>query len=107
MLSRYAKAFTAFVSAFAVPFAGALTESSDQGNVATQGEWVTAIVAGLLAAFAVAAVPNRPPKGEVSDPGVSEQDPQRQAGYSVVELLVGLVVLIIVVLLLLELVDRL
>ena len=63
--ARYAKAFTAFVSAFAVPFAGALTESSDSGNTVTSGEWITAVVAGLVGGFAVAAVPNRKPDPEV------------------------------------------
>lgn len=71
--SRYAKAIAAFVSAFAVPFAGALTETSDHGNIVTQGEWITALVAGLVGGFAVAAIPNRPPAGQPSDPGVSEQ----------------------------------
>jgi len=94
MLSRYAKAVTAFVTAFAVPFAGAVTTSSDQGSTVTQGEWITSIVAGLVAAFAVAAVPNRPPKGQAADPTVSEQ------GYGALDvLLIVAVVLLIVVLL--------
>lgn len=73
MLSRYAKAITAFISGFAVPFAGALTATSDQGNTVTSGEWITALVAGTVAGFAVAAIPNKPPKGQPSDPGMSEQ----------------------------------
>jgi len=100
MLSRYAKAVTAFVTAFAVPFAGALTTTSDSGNSVTQGEWITSIVAGLVAAFAVAAVPNRPPKGQPSDPAVSEQ------GYGVVELLVVVILVILLVWLILALVGR-
>lgn len=97
MLSRYAKAVTAFVSGFAVPFAGGLTESSDAGTSLTQGEWITAVVGGIVAAFAVAAIPNRPPKGQPSDPAVSEQ------GYGALELLVAVLVVVILVLLILRL----
>ena len=92
MLSRYAKAFTAFVTAFAVPFAGAVTATSDAGSNVTQGEWITALVAGLVAGFATAAIPNKPPKGQPSDPAISEQ------GYGAVELLVVVILLVLLVL---------
>ncbi|HZY09474.1 MAG TPA: hypothetical protein VFE69_17075 [Ilumatobacteraceae bacterium] len=74
MLSRYAKAVTAFITGFSVPFAGALTASSDAGTSVTQGEWLTALVGGVVACLAVAAIPNRPPKNQLADPDMSEQD---------------------------------
>jgi hypothetical protein len=88
---RYAKALTAFVSGFAVPFAGALTESSDAGVTVTQGEWLTAVVGGLVAGFLVGAVPNRPPVGEAADPGISEQ------GYGAIDALVVVILAVLLV----------
>lgn len=61
-MKEYAKSFAAFVSAAAVPLAGALTESSDHGSTVTSGEWLTSVVAGLVAAAAVWSIPNRPPE---------------------------------------------
>ena len=65
-MARIAKALTAAVSAFAVPFAGALTATSDAGQSVTTGEWATAVVAAVVAGFATYAVRNAPAKGEVA-----------------------------------------
>lgn len=100
MLSRYAKALTAAITAAAVPLGGAVTASSDQGSTITQGEWITTIVAAIVAGFAVAAVPNRPPKGRPSDPAISEQ------GYTLVDVLVIVAVILLIVVLLLFLFGR-
>jgi hypothetical protein len=63
-VARIAKSLVAAVTAFGVPFAGALTASSDQGGTVTQGEWTTALVAAVVAGLAVWAVPNaQPPAG--------------------------------------------
>ena len=62
MLARIRKALAGAVAGFAVPFAGALLESSDQAGTVTQGEWTTALVAAVLAGVAVWAVPNAAPK---------------------------------------------
>lgn len=56
--ARIRKALVAAASAFAVPFLGALTDSSDQGQTVTQGEWSTALIAAVLAGFAVFWVKN-------------------------------------------------
>jgi len=49
----YLKAFVAGVTAFGVPFGGAFLESSDQGVTVTSGEWLTALIAGVVAGVAV------------------------------------------------------
>lgn len=56
---RYLKAFVAAVTAFGVPFAGALTETSDKGATVTAGEWITALVAGVVAGVGVAVAKNK------------------------------------------------
>jgi hypothetical protein len=89
MPRRYAKAIVAALSGFAVPFLGALTESSDKGSSLTAGEWATAIIGALIAGLTVYAAPNKPPKGEAADPRISEQ------GVALVELLL-IVVLVLV-----------
>ena len=71
---RYLKAIYAFVSAGSVPLLGAITESSDNGSAITQGEWITALVTGLVAGLGVAALPNRAPQGQPDNPAISEQD---------------------------------
>jgi hypothetical protein len=94
MPRRYAKALVALLSGFAVPFLGALTESSDRGSSLTSGEWATAVLGALIAGATVWATPNKPPKGEAADPHMSEQD----AGhFSVETVLIALACAIVVV----------
>ena len=95
---RYAKAIFGFV----VPLAGALllalATGSPGGDNITQSELIGAVLTAIVTGGAVFAVPNKPPKGELRDPGVSEQ-----AGYGLVELLIAVVIVILIVWLILAL----
>ena len=56
----YAKAVLAFIVPGAVTIGTAVTDSSAGGTTITSAEWVTAIVACVVTAGAVYAVPNTP-----------------------------------------------
>lgn len=59
----YLKAIAGFVAPGAVLVGAAVLESSPAGERITQAEWVTAVVACIVSAAAVAVVPNRDPRG--------------------------------------------
>ena len=58
-LGRYWKAVVAFVAPGAAIIGSAVTEASDGGSNITQAEWITALVACLLTAGAVATTTNK------------------------------------------------
>lgn len=70
-MSRYAKALVAAVP-FLIAALKVVSDGLGDGVVSTQ-EWLGAAIAAL-GAFAVYAVPNRPPAGQAADPSMSEQD---------------------------------
>jgi len=65
--SRYAKAIVAVLIAALTALQAALTDDR-----VTNNEWII-IALAVVGAVSVFAVPNRPPKGEASDPAISEQ----------------------------------
>jgi hypothetical protein len=74
-IAPYYKAATGL----AVPFLGsigfALTGASDAGSQVTTGEWVQAVVLGLVGGGAVFSIPNKDPRAQhqaesVQPPGV-------------------------------------
>lgn len=88
-ISPYAKSVIAALIAGLASWQQAL----DADNHVSASEWLSVVMAFLVAGGAVFAVPNRDPKAEHQDESV--QPPQ--AGYGAVELLV--VVLVVVILL--------
>lgn len=103
-MTAYLKALYAALAAFAVPFLGALTETSDHGSQITVGEWATAVIAGALAGLGVVVVPN------VVN-GVAQRVTPKRAGkiggYSAIELLVIVILIILVIIVAIALADRL
>ena len=69
-LQPYAKAIIGFITPGAVVIGSAVTATSDGGSSITGAEWVTAIVACIVTAGAVYAVPNHDPRGEKQDESV-------------------------------------
>ena len=59
-----------FIAPGAVVIGSAVTATSDGGSSITGAEWVTAIVACIVTAGAVYAVPNHDPRGEKQDESV-------------------------------------
>jgi len=59
-LPRYWKAVVGFVAPGAVVIGASVQDSSAGGSAITTAEWVTAVVACVVTAATVAAVPNKP-----------------------------------------------
>jgi NO-binding membrane sensor protein with MHYT domain len=59
-LNSIAKALTGFVGAAYVVYQTSTLASSAGGSAVTKDEWVAIIVGGVLAGFAVWAIPNGP-----------------------------------------------
>ena len=74
-IAPYWKAVVAFVTPGAVVIGSAVLEGSDGGSTITGAEWVTAIVACVVTAGGVWAVPNRDPSGEHQDESTQPPDP--------------------------------
>lgn len=66
-VAPYWKAVVGFITPGAVVIGSAVLEGSDGGATITTAEWVTAIVACVITAGGVWAVPNRDPSGEHQD----------------------------------------
>jgi hypothetical protein len=73
-IAPYYKAVAALLVPFLTAIGVALTEGSDDGSAITGNEWITAIVAGLLAGGVVFAVPNKDP--QATHQAESVQPPQ-------------------------------
>lgn len=69
-MSRYAKTIVAVLGAIST---WGITAATEGGITAV--EWF-GLLGSLATVLGVYAVPNTPPAGEPSDPGISEQDPQ-------------------------------
>ena len=69
---RYWKGILGFAMPGLVVVGSAITGASDGGSRVTTYEWVTAALACLITGGAVTAKSNVPPKGQPSDPNVSE-----------------------------------
>lgn len=63
MFTWFAKASTAFIAGGVVVLSQAIQGSSASGDVITQGEWLQAAVAAVLAGVAVFSIPNRTSNG--------------------------------------------
>ena len=63
-IAPYYKAVAAFVVPFLTAIIAALLETSDGGSKVMTNEWLTAIVAALLAGGVVFAVPNLDPNAQ-------------------------------------------
>jgi len=85
-VSRYLKSIIATAVAALTALQAAISDER-----VTNNEWIIVALAALGAA-GVYLVPNSPPDGEPADPDMSEQ------GYSIIELAVGVLVLVILVL---------
>lgn len=114
-LSRYWKALIAAIPAV-VYVGGEIVQAIDNGaadGTLTRTD-VGNIVMAALAALLVYAKANTPPKGEASDPDVSETagverpytETNPEFGYSAVELLVVVILVILAVFLVIELAQR-
>jgi hypothetical protein len=93
----YAKAIVALVTTALAQLAAILTGTADSLGDLTDGQWITVALAALGSAAAVYGVRN----GVDQDPTTST--PDREGGYSVVELLIGLIVGIILLIVLFKL----
>lgn len=94
-MSRYVKMILAALGAFAT---WGITAGADEGYTDVE---LYGLLGAVITAVTVYAFPNRPPAGEMSDPNVSEQDPQ--AGYSLVEIMVAAFFAVLIVLVLVRL----
>ena len=75
-IAPYYKAVAAFVVPFLTAIIAALLETSDGGSKVMTNEWLTAIVAALLAGGVVFAVPNKDPEGEHQEESVQPPTPE-------------------------------
>lgn len=66
------------VTGLAVPFLGsvgfALAAGSDGGSAVTTGEWVQAVVLGLVGGGATFSIPNKDPRAQHQDESVQPPD---------------------------------
>ncbi len=91
-MSRYAKTIVAVLVAALTSLQAAISDDR-----VTNNEWII-IALAALGAVGVYALPNTPPKGQPSDPNVSEQ------GYGALELVIVVLVILILVFVLFRLV---
>jgi hypothetical protein len=75
-IAPYYKAVAAFVVPFLTAIIAALLETSDGGSKIMTNEWLTAIVAALLAGGVVFAVPNKDPLAEHQEESVQPPTPE-------------------------------
>ena len=73
-IAPYYKAVAGLLVPFLTAIGVALTAGSDNGSTITGNEWITAIVAGLLAGGVVFAVPNKDPNAEHQEESVQPPD---------------------------------
>ena len=69
-IAPYYKAVTGLLVPFLGSLGTALLSDSAGGSSITAGEWLSAIVIGLVAGGTVFAVPNKDPEGEHQDESV-------------------------------------
>lgn len=95
-MTRYMKTIVAILGAIST---WGITAAADEGI--TSVEWY-GLLGALAAALAVYGAPNTPPRGEVADPNMSEQDPERGQ----IDPLYALVLVVVIVVLFLLLKDH-
>lgn len=96
-IAPYMKAVVAFIAPGAVSLIAALNDDSKGGDAIVQSEWIAALLACVVTAAAVYAIPNRDPQATHQDESV--QPPEAGQVSVVGALVVAVLVVLLLVLL--------
>lgn len=94
-IAPYLKAVFAFITPGAVSLGYAVTEASKGGDKIVQSEWIAALIACVVTAAAVFAVPNKDPEG--THQAESTMPPERGAVDVGTVVLVAVLVLLVLI----------